>query len=138
MARCRLMEKFKLFTAFYHLSELRSREDLIKGIIQNLDYSMYGQVVGAHCRMANDVFSDGHSRIVLSKALTSSYKVGTFVLDFISLSKSFFPAYPGACYQPPRRTDPSEPSGKFVDTSTTAYTIIRPVTRRSSSGRAVS
>ena len=34
------MEKFKVFTAFYHLSELRSREDLIKGIIENLDYSM--------------------------------------------------------------------------------------------------
>jgi len=37
----RLMEKFKVFTAFYHLSELRSREDLIKGIIENLDYNMY-------------------------------------------------------------------------------------------------
>jgi large subunit ribosomal protein L17e len=36
----RLMEKFKVFTAFYHLSELRSREDLIKGIIENLDYNM--------------------------------------------------------------------------------------------------
>lgn len=52
-----LMEKAKLFTAFYHLSELRSREDLIKGIIENIDYSI-----------------DGHPRIVLSKALTSSYK----------------------------------------------------------------
>ena len=37
----RLMEKAKLFTAFYHLSELRSREDLIKGIIENIDYSMF-------------------------------------------------------------------------------------------------
>ena len=37
----RLLEKFKVFTAFYHLSELRSREDLIKGIIENLDYNMY-------------------------------------------------------------------------------------------------
>ncbi len=36
----RLLEKFKVFTAFYHLSELRSREDLIKGIIENLDYNM--------------------------------------------------------------------------------------------------
>ncbi|EPQ54453.1 hypothetical protein GLOTRDRAFT_116357 [Gloeophyllum trabeum ATCC 11539] len=51
-----LMEKFKIFTAFYHLSDTRSRDDLIKGIIQHLDYSI-----------------DGHSRIVLSKALTSSY-----------------------------------------------------------------
>jgi hypothetical protein len=38
---CRQLEKFKIFTAFYHLSELKSREDLIKGIIENLDYSMY-------------------------------------------------------------------------------------------------
>ncbi|KAI0004603.1 Rapamycin-insensitive companion of mTOR, N-term-domain-containing protein [Russula compacta] len=52
-----LMEEARLFTAFYHLSELRSREDLIKGIIENIDYSI-----------------DGHPRIVLSKALTSSYK----------------------------------------------------------------
>ncbi|GLB38352.1 putative rapamycin-insensitive companion of mTOR, domain 5 [Lyophyllum shimeji] len=52
-----LLEKFKVFTAFYHLSELRSREDLIKGIIENLSYDI-----------------DGHPRIVLSKALTSSYK----------------------------------------------------------------
>ncbi|KAI9064633.1 hypothetical protein FKP32DRAFT_1648919 [Trametes sanguinea] len=52
-----LLEKFKLFTAFYHLTELRNREDLIKAVIENLDYSI-----------------DGHSRIVLSKALTSPYK----------------------------------------------------------------
>ncbi|CED82219.1 ste16 protein [Phaffia rhodozyma] len=52
----RLLENFKMFTLFYHLSDLRSREDLIKAIIENLDYT-----------------SDGHSRIVLSKALTSSY-----------------------------------------------------------------
>ena len=37
----RLLEKFKVFTAFYHLSELRSREDLIKGIIESLDYTKY-------------------------------------------------------------------------------------------------
>ncbi|KAI0775530.1 Rapamycin-insensitive companion of mTOR, N-term-domain-containing protein [Trametes elegans] len=52
-----LLERFKLITAFYHLTELRSREDLIKGVIENLDYSI-----------------DGHSRIVLSKSLTSVYK----------------------------------------------------------------
>ncbi|KAH8114744.1 Rapamycin-insensitive companion of mTOR, N-term-domain-containing protein [Phellopilus nigrolimitatus] len=52
-----LLEKHKIFTAFYHMSELRSREDLIKGIIENIDYT-----------------NDGHPRIVLSKALTSSYK----------------------------------------------------------------
>ncbi|KAJ2919190.1 hypothetical protein MD484_g1222, partial [Candolleomyces efflorescens] len=52
-----ILEKSYIFTAFYHLSELRSREDLIKGIVENLDYSV-----------------DGHARIVLSKALTSTYK----------------------------------------------------------------
>lgn len=36
----RILENYKLFTAFYHLSELRSREDLIKAMIENLDYSM--------------------------------------------------------------------------------------------------
>lgn len=39
------MEKFKIFTAFYHLSELRSREDLMKLIIENLDYSTWVSLV---------------------------------------------------------------------------------------------
>ncbi|RXW24422.1 hypothetical protein EST38_g1410 [Candolleomyces aberdarensis] len=52
-----ILEKNYIFSAFYRLSELRSREDLIKGIVENLDYSV-----------------DGHARIVLSKALTSTYK----------------------------------------------------------------
>ncbi|KAJ7761527.1 Rapamycin-insensitive companion of mTOR, N-term-domain-containing protein [Mycena maculata] len=51
-----LLQKFKIFTAFYHLSELKDREDLVKGIIENLDYNI-----------------DGHSRIVLSKTLTSNF-----------------------------------------------------------------
>ncbi|KAJ7935708.1 Rapamycin-insensitive companion of mTOR, N-term-domain-containing protein, partial [Mycena leptocephala] len=51
-----LLQKFRIFTAFYHSSELKDREDLVKGIIENLDYNI-----------------DGHSRIVLSKTLTSSY-----------------------------------------------------------------
>ena len=37
----RLLDKHKLFTSFYQLSELHKREDLIKRIIENLDYSMY-------------------------------------------------------------------------------------------------
>ncbi|TIB81103.1 hypothetical protein E3Q22_01432 [Wallemia mellicola] len=52
-----LLEKHKIFTSFYHLSELRSREDLMKAIIEKLDYS-----------------NSGHPRIILSKALTASYK----------------------------------------------------------------
>lgn len=53
-----LLDKFKFVTSFYHLCELRSREDIIKLIIECFDYSM-----------------DAHQRIVLSKALTSSYLV---------------------------------------------------------------
>ncbi|CAI2163170.1 13482_t:CDS:10 [Funneliformis geosporum] len=53
----RLLERFKIFNTFYHLSELKSREDLIKAIITNLDYSL-----------------DGHPRILLSKVMTSGYK----------------------------------------------------------------
>ncbi|KAG7088365.1 hypothetical protein E1B28_012368 [Marasmius oreades] len=52
-----ILEKYNIFTAFYHLSDLKSREDLIKGIIESLDYNI-----------------DGHPRIVLSKALTTSNK----------------------------------------------------------------
>lgn len=34
------MEHFKMFTSFYRISELRSRDDLIKAIIRNVDYTM--------------------------------------------------------------------------------------------------
>lgn len=76
----RLLEKFKVFTAFYHLNELRSREDLIKSIIENLDYSMYASLsqVSHLGHLSCDWLSDGHSRIILSKALTSSYKVSHY------------------------------------------------------------
>ncbi|GAA5975076.1 hypothetical protein JCM11641_000022 [Rhodosporidiobolus odoratus] len=53
----RTLDQFKFFTAFYRISELRSREDLVKAIIENVDYSL-----------------DGHSRVFLAKALTSNYK----------------------------------------------------------------
>ncbi|KAK6906421.1 hypothetical protein I203_100406 [Kwoniella mangroviensis CBS 8507] len=52
----KLLEKFKFFTCFYHLSEQRSRDDIIRIIIECFDYTL-----------------DAHPRIVLSKALTSSY-----------------------------------------------------------------
>ncbi|KAH6907986.1 Rapamycin-insensitive companion of mTOR, N-term-domain-containing protein [Coprinopsis sp. MPI-PUGE-AT-0042] len=90
-----LLEKFKIFTAFYHLSELRSREDLITTIIDHLDYGI-----------------DGHSRIVLSKALTSSYKtLRLYATQRLGLSGSKL-AY-----------------GKSMDTSTTAYATLRPFPR---------
>ncbi len=53
----RLLERFKIFTSLYHLSALRSRDDVVKAVIENVDYSI-----------------DGHSRIILAKALTSSYR----------------------------------------------------------------
>ncbi|WVR08773.1 hypothetical protein IAU60_005831 [Kwoniella sp. DSM 27419] len=52
----KLLEKFKFFTCFYHLSEQRSRDDIIRIIIECSDYTL-----------------DAHPRIVLAKALTSSY-----------------------------------------------------------------
>lgn len=53
----RLLERFKIFTPLYHLCALRSRDDIVKAVIENVDYSI-----------------DGHSRIILAKALTSSYR----------------------------------------------------------------
>lgn len=37
----RLLEKFKIFNLYYRLSELRSRDDIIKKIITSMDYNMY-------------------------------------------------------------------------------------------------
>lgn len=37
----RLMEKSKIFSSFYALCEMRSRGDLLKEVIENLDYSMW-------------------------------------------------------------------------------------------------
>ncbi|GAK67572.1 cytosolic regulator pianissimo [Moesziomyces antarcticus] len=53
----KLLERCRIFTPLYHLSELRSRDDIVKAVIENVDYSI-----------------EGHSRIVLAKALTSSYR----------------------------------------------------------------
>ncbi|PWY98657.1 hypothetical protein BCV70DRAFT_178261, partial [Testicularia cyperi] len=53
----RLLERFKIFTPLYRLSELRSRDDILKAVIENVDYTI-----------------EGHPRIVLSKALTSNYR----------------------------------------------------------------
>jgi len=69
------MESFKFFNSFYHLSDLKFREDLIKGIIDNLDYTVFvshPSLFGS-CNLMH--YRDGHSRIILSKALTSSYRV---------------------------------------------------------------
>ncbi|THV00832.1 hypothetical protein K435DRAFT_827891 [Dendrothele bispora CBS 962.96] len=52
-----ILEKHNIFNAFYHLSDLKNRDDLIRGVIEHLDYT-----------------TNGHPRIILSKALTSSNK----------------------------------------------------------------
>lgn len=36
----RLLDQFKVFTSFYRISDLRSREDLVKAIIEHVDYTM--------------------------------------------------------------------------------------------------
>ncbi|KAK6353200.1 hypothetical protein TWF696_005183 [Orbilia brochopaga] len=49
-----MMERWKMFNMFYHISELRSRDDLMFYFISSMDFS-----------------TDGHPRIILSKALTT-------------------------------------------------------------------
>ncbi|KAG9079106.1 hypothetical protein FS749_008827, partial [Ceratobasidium sp. UAMH 11750] len=51
------VDPYKIFNFLYHLSDLRSREDLTKHIIENFDCT-----------------TDGHPRLILSKALTSRHK----------------------------------------------------------------
>ncbi|BGP33786.1 hypothetical protein JCM10296v2_005591 [Rhodotorula toruloides] len=63
----KLLDQSRMFTAFYRVAELRNREDLVKLIVDNMDYS-----------------SDGHARVFLSKALTSSYKnIRLFATDHL-------------------------------------------------------
>ena len=62
-----LLEKFRIMDSFYFLTELRSRDDIVKGIITCMDYSRAG-----------------HSRIILSKVLTSGYKhIRLFATSFL-------------------------------------------------------
>ena len=52
-----MLSQHSIFTSFYHILDLRSREDLIRLIITELDYT-----------------HDSHPRIILSKALTTCGK----------------------------------------------------------------
>ncbi|KAF3940113.1 hypothetical protein ABW19_dt0207420 [Dactylella cylindrospora] len=49
-----MMERWKMFNMFYHISELRSRDDLMFHFISAMDFT-----------------TEGHPRIILSKALTT-------------------------------------------------------------------
>ncbi|KAJ3020885.1 hypothetical protein HKX48_009567 [Thoreauomyces humboldtii] len=53
----RLLDKFRMFSLFYRLTELRSRDDLVKAMILSMDYTR-----------------DNHPRVLLSKVMTSGYK----------------------------------------------------------------
>lgn len=52
-----MMERWRMFNMFYHIAELRSREDLIVSFIRNMDYNLVG-----------------HPRIIFAKALTTGQK----------------------------------------------------------------
>jgi len=52
-----IMERWKMANMFYHIIELQGRDDLVKVLLSNMDYTL-----------------DSHLRIVLSKALTSCSK----------------------------------------------------------------
>ncbi|KAK0530307.1 hypothetical protein OC842_003969 [Tilletia horrida] len=52
-----LLQRVQMFTVLYNLSGVQSRDYLIREIIKNFDYSI-----------------DGHTRIILSKVLTSTYR----------------------------------------------------------------
>ncbi|KAI9208047.1 Rapamycin-insensitive companion of mTOR, N-term-domain-containing protein [Polychytrium aggregatum] len=52
-----LLERFRVFTVLYKITELRGREDLVKLMLSNMNYDV-----------------EGHPRIILSKVLTSGNK----------------------------------------------------------------
>ncbi|THX23150.1 hypothetical protein D6D12_08615 [Aureobasidium pullulans] len=52
-----LMERWKIINMFYHIVELKGRDDLIMALLTNLDYTL-----------------DSHPRIILSKAMISGSK----------------------------------------------------------------
>jgi rapamycin-insensitive companion of mTOR len=52
-----ILERWRVINMFYHIVELNDRDDLIKTLLSNMDYTL-----------------DGHLRIVISKAMTSCSK----------------------------------------------------------------
>lgn len=44
----RLLEKFHIFDLYYHVSELRSRDDLVRAIINSLDYRRHRSLFPSH------------------------------------------------------------------------------------------
>ncbi|KAL1631144.1 hypothetical protein SLS56_004533 [Neofusicoccum ribis] len=52
-----IFERWKMINMFYHIVELRTRDDLMMTLLSNMDYTL-----------------DGHLRIILSKAMTAGTK----------------------------------------------------------------
>lgn len=52
-----ILERWKMINMFYHIVEIRNRDDLIKALLGNMDFHL-----------------DGHLRIIISKAMTSCSK----------------------------------------------------------------
>lgn len=52
-----ILERWRIFNMFYHIIELNDRDDLIRVLLSNMDYTL-----------------DGHLRIIISKAMTSCSK----------------------------------------------------------------
>jgi hypothetical protein len=52
-----ILERWRVLNMFYHIIELNDRDDLIRALLSNMDYSL-----------------DGHLRIIISKAMTSCSK----------------------------------------------------------------
>lgn len=52
-----ILERWRVINMFYHIVELNDRDDLIRTLISNMDYTL-----------------DGHLRIIISKAMTSCSK----------------------------------------------------------------
>ncbi|KAH0542832.1 hypothetical protein FGG08_002786 [Glutinoglossum americanum] len=52
-----MMERWRIFNMFYHIVELKDRDDLLQAILDNMDYTF-----------------DGHLRVLLSRALTACSK----------------------------------------------------------------
>jgi rapamycin-insensitive companion of mTOR len=52
-----ILERWRIINMFYHIVEINDRDDLIRTLLSNLDYTL-----------------DGHLRIIISKAMTSCSK----------------------------------------------------------------
>lgn len=57
----KILSRCRIFTVFYHICDLKSRDDIIKALVTSLDYSLY---------FSNNT-SESHSRIIIAKILVS-------------------------------------------------------------------